>query len=172
MASALLGAVTGLVGLGWGGTPDARAHAQPAEADDALVAQVLDLTNRERQNAGLDALVLSPELREAAQGYSQVLATGDCFSHTCGPVPDFAERDAQAGYNDWTSIGENIAGGHPTPEAVVAGWMASPGHRANILSTSFTEIGIGVTSGPGPYGWYWTEEFGARPDAADDTSSP
>ncbi len=39
----------------------------------------------------------------------------------------------------------------PTPEAVVAGWMASPGHRANILSPNFTEIGVGLVSGAGKY---------------------
>src|SRR5262249_50716989 len=100
--------------------------------------------------------------QDAAQSYSEVLAAGSCFSHTCGDVPDFAERDGQAGYTGWIAIGENIAAGYQTPDAVVAGWMSSPGHRANILSTQFTEIGIGVASGSGSYSTYWTQEFGAR----------
>jgi uncharacterized protein YkwD len=130
-----------------------------------FTARVFELTNSERQKAGLGPLALSAQLTNAAQNYSQVLATTGCFLHTCGPVPNFAERDAQAGYIDWTSIGENIAAGYPTPEAVVAGWMASPGHRANILSPNFTEVGIGLVSGSGKYGTYWAQEFGSRPGA-------
>jgi uncharacterized protein YkwD len=141
------------------------AAVQAAGTADAspFAARVLDLTNAERQKAGLAPLALSTELANAAQNYSQVLATTGCFEHTCGPLPNFVDRDAQAGYTDWTSIGENIAAGYPTPEAVVAGWMASPGHRANILSADFTEIGIGMTSGGGKFGTYWTQEFGSRP---------
>jgi uncharacterized protein YkwD len=138
------------------------AAAEPAN-DGSFVRRVLDLTNAERQNAGLAPLNLNSQLRDAAQNYSEVLASTECFGHDCGPVPNFADRDGQAGYTDWTTIGENIAGGYPTPEAVVAGWMASPGHRDNILSPQFTEIGIGVAASGGQLGTYWTEEFGARP---------
>jgi uncharacterized protein YkwD len=133
--------------------------------DATFVARVLDLTNTERQKAGLPSLTLSSELTSAAQNYSAVLAASGCFEHTCGPVPDFADRDAQAGYTGWTSLGENIAAGYASPEDVVAGWMASPGHRANILSPNFTELGIGMTTGDGKFGTYWTQEFGSRPAA-------
>ena len=140
--------------------------AAAAPQDDAgLTARVLDLTNAERQKAGLPPLTFNPQLGNAAQSYSQVLASTGCFEHTCGPVPDFADRDAQAGYTGWSAIGENIAAGYPTPEAVVSGWMQSPGHRANILSPKYTEIGIGLVSGGGNFGTYWTQEFGARPGA-------
>ena len=137
------------------------AAAKPADNND-FVRRVLELTNAERQNAGLAPLELSPALENAAQSYSVVLASSGCFDHTCGPVPSFADRDGQAGYTDWTDIGENIAAGFATPEAVVESWMASPGHRANILSSQFTEIGVGVTSGGGMYGTYWAQEFGTR----------
>jgi uncharacterized protein YkwD len=137
------------------------AAAEPLDKND-FVGRVLELTNAERQNAGLAPLELSPELEDSAQSYSQVLASSGCFDHTCGPVPNFADRDGQAGYTDWTDIAENIAAGFPTPEAVVESWMNSPGHRANILSPQFTEIGVGMTSGGGPYGTYWTQEFGTR----------
>src|SRR5215472_7075798 len=93
--------------------PAQVAAAAPAEVS-GFVTRVLDLTNAERQNAGLGPLALSPELEDAAQNYSQVLASGDCFAHTCGPVPNFADRDGLAGYNGWSSIGENIAGGYTT----------------------------------------------------------
>jgi uncharacterized protein YkwD len=142
------------------------AHAAtPPQDTSGFTTRVLELTNAERQKAGLGALTLNVQLTDAAQSYSQVLATTGCFLHTCGPVPNFAQRDAQAGYTEWTSIGENIAAGYPTPEAVVAGWMASAGHRANILSPNFTEIGIGLVSGSGTYGTYWAQEFGSRPGA-------
>jgi uncharacterized protein YkwD len=139
------------------------ARAQPADQGD-FVAQVLELTNNERANAGLPPLTVNSQLEDAAQSYSEVLATSGCFDHTCGPVPDFADRDEAAGYTDWISLGENLAAGYPSPEAVVAGWMASPGHRDNILSPRFTETGIGVATGDGKFRMYWTQEFGARPD--------
>ncbi|MCK9920809.1 CAP domain-containing protein [Frankia sp. AgPm24] len=53
---------------------------------------------------------------------------------------------------------ENIAAGQPTPDAVVRAWMASPGHRANILNRSLRRIGAGPAGG-GPYGAHWTQDF-------------
>ncbi|MBV8714496.1 MAG: CAP domain-containing protein [Chloroflexi bacterium] len=137
------------------------AGAEPADSN-SFALRVLELTNAERQSAGLTPLTLNSQLTDSAQTYSQVLASSGCFDHTCGPVPNFADRDGQAGYTGWSNLGENIAGGYSTPEAVVAGWMASPGHRENILSPEFTEIGIGIASGSGQFGTYWTQEFGTR----------
>lgn len=130
--------------------------------NDAAVARVLELTNIERQRVGVPALALSTELTDAAQTYSVVLATSGCFAHTCGPVPDMADRLGQAGYQGWTAIAENIAAGYPTPDAVVAGWMSSPAHRANLLSPNYAEIGIGLATGGGRYGTFWTQDFGTR----------
>jgi uncharacterized protein YkwD len=141
--------------------PTGVASAEPANESN-FVGRVLELTNVERQNAGLAPLNWNPQLQDAAQTYSEVLASSGCFAHTCGPVPNFADRDGRAGYSDWTNIGENIAAGYVTPEAVVAGWMASPGHRENILSSEFTEIGVGMASTGDQFGRYWTEEFGTR----------
>jgi uncharacterized protein YkwD len=146
--------------------------AAPNEAADGMVARVLDLTNAQRRQAGLGPLSLSSQLSDAAQKYSQVLASSGCFEHTCGPVPNFVDRIGQSGYSGWTSLGENIAAGYPTPEAVVGGWMASPGHRENILSPSYSEVGIGIVSGSGQLGTYWTQEFGTRPTAAPPGESP
>ncbi len=136
-----------------------------AAADESNpIRRVLTLTNTERLKAGLKPLVLSDQLSQAAQTYSQVLATSGCFGHTCGPTPKFEERAGQAGYTGWNALGENVGAGSPTPEAVVAAWMSSPSHRANMLSPNFSEIGIGLVIGGGSYGTYWTQEFGARPD--------
>jgi uncharacterized protein YkwD len=136
------------------------AHAAPLDAT-ATTARVLDLTNAERQKAGLPPLVLNTQLSQAAQQYSQVLSRDSCFAHTCGPVPDMVQRVLQAGYGNWSAVGENIAAGYTSPEALVAGWMNSPGHRANILSPKYREIGIGLVNG-GKYGAYWTQDFGSR----------
>ena len=57
----------------------------------------------------------------------------------------------------WSYIGENIAMGYPTPEAVMNGWMNSDGHRKNILNGDFTKIGIGVCSSRGAM--YWVQLF-------------
>ena len=147
--------------IAWSVVSASVAATEPAD-DGAFAERVVELTNAEREHAGLPPLELNAQLQDAAQAYSEVLASSGCFEHTCGPVPNFADRDGQAGYSDWTSLGENIAEGYPTPEAVVAGWMASPGHGANILSADFTEIGVGIAGGYGTFGTYWTEEFGSR----------
>jgi uncharacterized protein YkwD len=143
------------------GVSTSAAAAEPFD-HGTFADRVIELTNAERVNAGLSPLTMNPQLQDAAQTYSEVLASGGCFDHTCGPVPDVADRDDQAGYSGWTALGENIAAGYSTPEAVVAGWMASPGHHANMLSPDFTEIGVGLASGDGEFGTYWTEELGSR----------
>jgi uncharacterized protein YkwD len=147
----------------------AQADSPTSIADDsqAQLTRVLDLTNSERNKAGLPPLALSPQLTAAAQDYTQVLATSGCFAHTCGPVPDLADRDVAAGYSGWIWLGENIAGGFTTPESVVAAWMASPEHRANILSANYTDIGIGVAAWTGHHGMCWAEEFGSLDDSND-----
>jgi uncharacterized protein YkwD len=131
--------------------------------DGSFALQVLELTNAERHKAGLTSLTLNQQLNDAAQTYSQVLASTGCFEHTCGPVPNFADRAGQAGYTGWSTLGENIAAGYPSADAVVAGWMESPAHRANILSPKFTEMGVGLVNGGGTFGTYWAQEFGGRP---------
>jgi hypothetical protein len=66
-----------------------------------------------------------------------------------------------AGFAGTGSWGENIAAAYPDPQAVVRAWMASPGHRANILNPAFTHLGIGAAVNPGSrWGYYWTLDFG------------
>ena len=132
-----------------------------AEAATDPASRVVELTNVERQKAGLAPLAAQANLTQAATGHAGVLASGSCFAHTCGPVPDFAERAKQAGYTNWSALAENIAAGQRTPEAVVQAWMESPGHRANILNPQYTEIGVGLATG-GRMGNYWAQSFGAR----------
>lgn len=133
----------------------------PPASPPSPLARVLELTNLERQQAGLAPLAFHPSLQQAAQAYAEVLASSDCFAHTCGPVPEFTRRATQAGYHGWSALAENIAFGQPTPEAVVSAWMRSPGHRANILSPKVKEVGVGMASG-GRRGLFWVQVFGAR----------
>ena len=100
---------------------------------------------------------------KAAQDYSAILGQDTCFEHTCPPVPELRNRVNAAGYAGWNRIGENIAAGQETPESVMAGWMTSPGHRANILNPAFKEIGVGFTRSNGQFGIYWVQVFGATP---------
>lgn len=148
------------------------ASAQQVVKAETFTARVVELTNAERAKAGLGPLRVSGQLTRSAQGYAEVLATGACFGHTCAPVPEMAERSERAGYLNWQALAENIAGGQRTPERVVADWMASPGHRQNILNGRYTELGVGVASGSGTYGIYWAQEFGTRQGGASAYQTP
>ena len=117
---------------------------------------VLDLVNEARAQEGLAPLTLAKNLTQAAQVRAGELPV--LFSHT---RPDgrscFTALD-QAGIA-YRAAGENIAAGYATPEAVVAGWMASDGHRANILSADFTQMGLGYAPAEDGYGHYWAQLF-------------
>lgn len=78
----------------------------------------------------------------------------DYFDHTTPEGTGPGQRIEQASYN-FSTWGENIAWGYPSAESVVAGWMSSPGHCANIMRDSFTETGIGYYEGS-----LWTQTFG------------
>jgi uncharacterized protein YkwD len=135
-------------------SPDPTARARRSFQED-----VVRFTNDARAQEGLAPLQANDSLMQAAQTYAQALAPGGCFAHDCPPTPSQKDRIAQAGYGGWKRIGENIAAGDRSAEAVVAGWLESPGHRANILKPEYTEIGVGVASGDGTYGIYWVQMF-------------
>ena len=138
----------------------------------SVVEQVVVLTNQERAKAGQPPLKANPLLAQVAADHSQAMADGDFFDHT-NPVSGTEPRDraGDAGYPG-SKVGENIAQGTDTPEAVVEGWMNSPGHRANILDPDFREIGVGyvydtedaILCGDLPCQHYWTQVFGVQPD--------
>lgn len=129
-----------------------------------FVQRVLNLTNQFRAANGLAPLQLNIELDTAALRHSQDMALNDYFDHNGlnGSTP--ASRMNQVGYSS-SVYGENIAAGYDTPEEVVQGWIDSPGHRANLLNPSFTEVGIGYyylanDTGVNNYYSYWTQDFG------------
>jgi uncharacterized protein YkwD len=152
----------------------ANATLIPNNSNLALVrAATLCLVNRERTGRGERALSANRDLQQAAQAHSQDMAAGDYFEHDgrAGSTP--LTRMRAAGYifssHLGYAIGENIAWATlwmATPKAIVSGWMASPGHRANILDATFRDSGVGVSPHPlaslahGQSGGIYTQDFG------------
>ncbi|MFG3581879.1 CAP domain-containing protein [Micromonospora chersina] len=122
----------------------------------AELREVVDLVNQERAKAGCKALTVDDKLVLAAQRHSQDQADHKTMSHDGSDGSDVGDRLDRVGYA-WRSYGENVAWNQQSPAAVMDAWMNSPGHRANILNCSFTEIGVGVARSNGPY---WTQDFG------------
>ncbi len=122
----------------------------------AQAQEVVNLVNAERAEAGCGALKIDDKLMAAAQAHSQDQADHRKMTHDGSDGSDVGERLDRAGYA-WRAYGENVAWNQQTPAAVMDAWMNSPGHRANILNCSFTEIGVGVANSDGPY---WTQDFG------------
>ena len=85
---------------------------------------------------------------------SQDMADNRYFSHTSPTYGTPFEMIRAFGLS-YRTAGENIAYGQATPQAVVTAWMNSSGHRANILSSSYTQIGVGYAA----KGRYWTQMF-------------
>ena len=127
---------------------------------EAFEARVLALTNEFRIANGKEPFANDGKLNAAAEDWSRSMASGDFFRHS---TPAQVEEQ---GY-DWRAWGENIAAGYTTPEAVVNGWINSPGHRANMLSDNFEEMGVGYyylanDTGSLNYRHYWTQTFGTE----------
>ncbi len=119
--------------------------------------KVVELVNIERQKAGLSALTLDTSISNVARKKSQDMANNNYFAHQSPTYGSAGDMLKQFGIK-WSAWGENIASGQRTPEAVVTAWMNSEGHRANILSSNFSKIGVGyaVNSNGTPY---WTQMF-------------
>lgn len=130
------------------------AGAQDASANSG---QVLQLVNAQRARAGCAPLKVNGHLQIAAQRHSQEMASLNRFSHTGANGASPQRRARAIGYG--AGVGENIAAGQRTPQQVVNAWMASPGHRRNILNCRYRSTGIGTAHG-GTYGVYWTQKFG------------
>jgi uncharacterized protein YkwD len=122
-----------------------------------VAGQILTLVNAQRTKAGCKAVTLDARLTAAAAGHAEDMAANDYFSHTSLDGRSFVDRIKAAGYPVPRS--ENIAAGQPTPAAVMDAWMASAGHRANILDCSAVAMGAASAQG-GSYGIYWVQDFG------------
>ena len=118
--------------------------------------QVLELVNAERAAAGCSAVRADDGLAGVARRHSADMRDRGYFSHTDPEGRSPFDRAAAAGVG--SARAENIAAGQPDAAAVMAAWMASPGHRANILDCSLSSLGVGVSTGAG--GPWWTQLFG------------
>lgn len=123
----------------------------------ALETAVFNLVNQERTKAGLQPLTMSDKLVSLAEMKAQDMAQKNYFSHTSPTYGSPFEMLQKYGVS-YRSAGENIAAGQTTAEAVMQDWMNSSGHRANILNSSYTEIGVGYFAG-GNYRTEWVQLF-------------
>lgn len=125
----------------------------PAFEASAITRQVVNLVNQERAKAGLPPLAAATNLDIYAQTRSTELPT--VFDHV---RPDGSNPlTAVFSLGNYSTAGENIAMGYTSSQAVMEGWMKSPGHRENILSAKYTSIGVGCYKHNGVL--YWTQIF-------------
>ncbi len=133
--------------------------------------QVVYLVNLERGKANLPPLKRANELVKAARYYATDMGRDNYFA----PAHDCFDREANGNlvkqgdmaqriraYYPYQVVAENIAAGYPTPEDVLAGWLNSSGHLANILNPEVWETGAGYFEGSGDYYRYWVQDFGRR----------
>ena len=106
-------------------------------------------------------LAWNDKLTVAAEGHSQDMAAKNYFSHTSADGRTLADRVTATGYA-WSSLGENIAAGYPGVNAVMDGWIASPGHCANLMNAGFAEVGVVCVPGVAgdTFSTYWTMDLG------------
>ena len=126
-----------------GSTLNGEAAAVPVAAS-GVAATVVQLTNAERRSLGLARLRTNARLMRAAQLHAEQIAHAGQPAHVLPDAvyPRAEDRLAAAGYR-WQTYGENLALGQPSPAAAVRDWMHSRGHRRNIVSPDFTELGVG-----------------------------
>lgn len=125
----------------------------PASAAVGPGNEVIALVNQQRAANGLGPLMSDPVLDNAAQSWANYLLATGTFQHSSSDW-----RDSMISGAGWRYSGENIAAGYTTASSVMAGWMGSAGHRANILGSSYVGIGVGYVQG-GPWGTYWVQIF-------------
>lgn len=107
----------------------------PAPVDDAYETRIVQLVNAERAAVGLRRLVVSTCADRAAQDWSARMVRTSVFAHRPSLGTLLGSCRASA-------VGENIASGSISADRMMAMWMASPGHRANVLDPRFTHVGV------------------------------
>lgn len=163
-----------LLSIGAGTATAAGTPTRTIAAADQLESQVLGELNKIRRAHGLVPLKLSRPLTSAADAHSRAMGTFGFFQHESRDGSAFWKRVKRfygpGRYGSW-SVGENLlwsSGGLDASGAVKL-WMASPGHRKNILTARWREIGlsaVSVAAAPGVFGGrdvtIFTTDFGAR----------
>jgi uncharacterized protein YkwD len=149
---------------------------EPSDSNiDQLNAAILCLVNGERIDNSLPVLNHEPKLDQSSQGMCKRMVAEQFFSHETPDGKSVVDRVEPTGYipnsGDWV-VGENLAWGSgalSTPQAIVNGWMNSPGHRANILANDYKDIGLAACNGSPQAGHtggtVYVNNFGARSGA-------
>lgn len=108
------------------------------------------------------ALAWNDALTQASLVHSDDMVARNFFSHTGSDGSSAGQRATVAGYG-WSTWGENIAAGQVGVDSVVAAWMASPGHCANLMNPRFRDVGLACVRGTASndYRTYWTQTLGA-----------
>ena len=121
-----------------------------ATAGSITPMELFTLTNQQRTDNGLAPLTMNAKLNESATLKAQNMFAEDYWNHVSPSCIQPWHWFTQAGYS-YSYAGENLAKDFNTSSGVMAGWMASPGHRANILNVNYTEVGFAVENGDLPY---------------------
>lgn len=123
----------------------------------SMESRVVTLVNAERAKAGLQPLKENWQLSRVARYKSQDMINKGYFSHT-SPTYGSPFTMMQSFGITFSAAGENIAQGQRSPEEVMNSWMNSPGHRSNILSPAYNQIGVGLAKDSAGR-CYWTQMF-------------
>jgi uncharacterized protein YkwD len=143
--------------------PPPLRHADSDSLGNLTKLGTINLTNVERKNDGTGPLLENSKLNQAAMLKARDILTKQYFDHISPDGKGPADLAKKVNY-DYIAIGENLAlGGFASDKELVDAWMASPGHRENILNKSYTEIGVAVVKGmyEKQQVWVAVQEFGA-----------
>lgn len=119
---------------------------ESAQASSITETNIFNLTNSERAKYGLSSLSWNYKLAQAARAKAQDMLDKDYFSHTSPDGRSPWSFIGATGYN-YIYAGENLAMNFSVAEDVISAWMGSGGHRANVLSVNYRELGVGIITG-------------------------
>ena len=156
-----------LIALHASGTASAGHGAGDAQVVSSRVLELVNEARARRRRCGwkrfeaASPLLQSSLLQTVALGHARDMAQQGSLSHAGRDGSTPAERATRAGY-EWRTVGENIASGQATPEQVVAEWLDSPRHCANLMDADYTEMGVAfAVAAGGAAGIYWSQVFAA-----------
>ncbi len=144
-------------------------------ASDITVSNLIGAVNQERTSRNIPALTYNSKLAAAAQYKAGDMIARKYFSHTDPDGNYIWDKIVAEGYNPYTILGENLAIDFDDTQSLVAAWINSPTHRANLLNTNFKDQGMGVSFGntnSGQYSVAVANTFGAQPAAPTPKPTP
>jgi len=146
-----------------------------ASASDITVNNLVSAVNQERTSRNIPSLTYNAKLAAAAQYKSDDMVARNYFAHTDPEDHYIWDKIVTEGYSPYTILGENLAIDFDDTQSLVAAWINSPTHRANLLNINFKDQGMGVTFGDANSGQYSVavaNTFGAQPIAQTPQQTP